>query len=57
MAKQACRQKQFITLVTGGPHNYEGENMKTAHCKLKITKEHFDITWDHLEQALIFYKV
>ena len=22
MSKQRCRQKQFIMLVTGGPHNY-----------------------------------
>jgi len=36
MSKQRCRQKQFITLVTGGPHNYEGTDMKTAHCKMNI---------------------
>ncbi len=22
LAKLRCRQKQFITMVTGGPHNY-----------------------------------
>lgn len=57
MAKQRCRQKQFITLVTGGPHNYEGADMKTAHCKLNILKSHFDITWKHLENALNHFKV
>jgi hemoglobin len=31
MKKQRMRQKQFITMVTGGPHNYEGKDMKTAH--------------------------
>lgn len=38
MERQRCRQKQFITLVTGGPHNYEGSDMKSAHCKLMITQ-------------------
>ena len=28
MAKQRESQKQFITLVTGGPNNYEGKDMK-----------------------------
>jgi len=31
--KLRIRQKQFITLVTGGPNNYEGNDMKVAHCK------------------------
>jgi hemoglobin len=31
MTKQRQRQTQFITMVTGGPHNYEGTDMKTAH--------------------------
>jgi hemoglobin len=31
MDKQRKRQKQFITMVTGGPCNYEGTDMKTAH--------------------------
>jgi hemoglobin len=57
MSKQRCRQKQFITLVTGGPHNYEGADMKTAHCKLNIFKTHFDVTWKHLEEALLHFSV
>lgn len=36
MNKQLARQKQFITLVTGGPNKYEGVDMKTAHMKMKI---------------------
>ena len=57
MSKLRCRQKQFITLVTGGPHNYEGTDMFTAHCKYNITKSDFDITWRHLEESLLFFKV
>jgi hemoglobin len=48
MEKQRKRQKQFITLVTGGPNHYEGVDMKTAHAKFKIGKSHFDATWHNL---------
>lgn len=44
MTKQRKRQKQFITLVTGGPNNYEGVDMKFAHAKFKIKKLEFDAT-------------
>ena len=57
MGKQIARQQQFITLVTGGPNNYEGSDMKAAHAKLKIGKPEFDATWHNLEQALNFYNV
>lgn len=56
MEKQKKRQKQFITLVTGGPNHYEGVDMKTAHAKFKISKKEYDQTWYHLEQALHFFK-
>ncbi len=31
MANQKIKQKQFITLVTGGPNHYHGMDMKKAH--------------------------
>lgn len=31
--------------------------MKTAHCKHNILKSHFDITWRHLEEALLYFNV
>lgn len=52
MTKQAKRQKQFITMVTGGPNNYEGTDMKSAHAKMNIGKKEFDASWDNLEKAL-----
>ena len=42
MEKQRKRQKQFITLVTGGPNHYEGADMKTAHAKFKISNKEYD---------------
>jgi hemoglobin len=31
MKKQSDSQKAFITMVTGGPSNYHGMDMKKAH--------------------------
>ena len=39
MSKQKKSQKNFISLVTGGPNNYNGADMKTAHQKFKIGKK------------------
>ena len=57
MSKQRCRMKQFLSLVTGGPNEYEGTDMKIAHCKFNIWKSHFDKTWANLEQALLHFNV
>ena len=57
MKKQASRQKQFITLVTGGPNKYEGVDMKTAHAKFKIDQKAFDETWLNLSKALAHFNV
>ena len=57
MKKQASRQKQFITLVTGGPNKYEGVDMKEAHKKFKIGKKEFDETWANLLKALGCFNV
>ena len=57
MKKQAERQKQFITLVTGGPNEYQGASMKDAHANLKINQEAFDATWNNLKKALNDFKV
>jgi truncated hemoglobin YjbI len=56
MKKQVSRQKQFITMVTGGPNKYEGADMKTAHLKFKIGKKEFDETWHNLVKSLNFFK-
>lgn len=46
--KLRTRQKQFITMVSGGPNNYKGTDMKTAHCKHSIGHLEFDATWHNL---------
>ena len=57
MGKLRCRQKEFITLVTGGPNSYKGTDMKTAHCKLHITLHDYDATWENLEKSLKHFSV
>ena len=57
MNKQRERQKQFITLVCGGPNKYEGKDMKEAHAKFAIGKMEFDATWENLESALAAFNV
>jgi len=43
--------------VTGGPNNYRGKDMKTAHCPYKISHLEYDATWDNLEKAFQYFKV
>ena len=44
-------------MVTGGPNNYGGKDMKEAHKNMKIGQVEFDATWSNLESALKFYSV
>jgi hemoglobin len=57
MKRQRQMQKNFITMVSGGPNNYMGTDMKTAHAKFKIGKKEFDETWNNLEKSLNFFCV
>ena len=57
MAVQARREKQFVAMVTGGPKEYEGKDMKAAHADIKISQKEFDVTWDNFKEALEFCKV
>lgn len=34
MAKQAAKQKAFLTMAFGGPNNYSGADMRNAHAHL-----------------------
>ena len=48
MEKEIKSQVEFIAMVTGGPNNYTGKDMKAAHCPYKIGKLEFDATWENL---------
>jgi len=46
MDKQRGKQKAFLTMAFGGPHNYSGKDMRTAHAhlvaKMGLNDTHFD---------------
>ena len=36
MDRQRAKQKAFLAMAFGGPHNYSGKDMRTAHARLVI---------------------
>lgn len=55
MDGQIAKQKAFLTFVTGGPAEYTGKDMRTAHAKLVergLASEHVDIVIEHLGGTL-----
>lgn len=55
MDKQMAKQQAFLTMVTGGPSQYSGRDMRAAHAHL-ITKGlsdvHVDAVIEHLGATL-----
>jgi hemoglobin len=51
------RLVQFVAQATGGPQNYEGRDMATAHAGMQISSEEFDRLGRHLEAALDAHNV
>ncbi len=55
MAKQAAKQKAFLTMVTGGPNQYTGKDMREGHkhlVKMGLDDTHFDHVLAHLRSTL-----
>jgi hemoglobin len=55
MEKQAAKQRAFLTMAFGGPNNYTGTDMRTAHAKLVkigLSGSHFDAVMEHLGATL-----
>lgn len=51
MERQMAKQTAFITMVTGGPHNYTGRDMRTAHASMLsrgLADLHVDVVIQHL---------
>lgn len=57
MTRQRAHQAQFISSVTGGPIEYDGRDMETAHEGMGITEEEFDAIATHLDDALETFDV
>lgn len=55
MDKQAAKQKAFLTLAFGGPHNYSGKDMRDGHArlvKMGLNDKHFDAVIENLGATL-----
>lgn len=53
MDGQAAKQKAFLTMVFGGPHNYTGQDMREGHKHLKgLNETHFDAVVENLAATL-----
>jgi len=56
MARQAAKQKAFLIMVTGGPNNYTGKDMREGHKRLVhemgLDDSHFDHVLAHLRSTL-----
>ena len=55
MERQAAKQKAFLTMVTGGPANYSGQDMRAGHAhlvKMGLNDSHFDAVVGHLAATL-----
>jgi len=55
MERQAAKQKAFLTMVTGGPNNYTGKDMREGHkhlIKMGLNDSHFDHVLAHLRSTL-----
>jgi hemoglobin len=55
MDKQAAKQKAFLTMAFGGPHNYSGEDMRKGHAHLVargLNDSHFDAVMENLGATL-----
>ncbi len=46
------QQKKFLTQILGGPAEYDGQDMKTAHAHLPIEGQHFAKVAEHLVVTL-----
>jgi hemoglobin len=55
MEKQAAKQKAFLTMAFGGPHNYTGKDMRDGHAhlvKAGLNDSHFDAVMENLGATL-----
>jgi hemoglobin len=56
ITEQAAKQKAFLSMAFGGPHEYTGRDMRRSHAKLVgmgLNDRHFDIVLDHLRDTLL----
>lgn len=56
MEEQRSKQKAFLTMAFGGPNNYQGTDLRTAHAPLVekgLNETHFLAVAKHLSDTLV----
>ncbi|MGZ8095470.1 MAG: group I truncated hemoglobin [Methylosarcina sp.] len=56
MDQQIAKQRAFFTMAFGGPNNYTGKDMRSAHAhlvKMGLNDSHFDAVMEHLGATLV----
>jgi hemoglobin len=56
MERQAAKQKAFLTMAFGGPNDYSGKDMRTAHArfvKMGLGDSQFNAVLEHLSATLV----
>ncbi len=60
MARQAAKQKAFLTMAFGGPNNYTGKDMRVGHAHLVargLNDSHFNAVAENLKKTMEELKV
>lgn len=57
MKRQRSHQVAFLAMALGGPSEYSGRSMRSAHAGRGITDEHFGLVAGHLQATLQWAKV
>jgi hemoglobin len=53
MTRQKAHMRAFMASAVGGHEIYSGQDMRTAHARLRITAREFDRVVDHLVATLV----
>lgn len=60
MKTQIAKQKNFLTMLFGGPSHYDGKDLRSGHqhlVKRGLNDKHFDAVIEHLTTTLTELKV
>ncbi|WP_435179799.1 group I truncated hemoglobin [Halorussus sp. AFM4] len=57
VASLRAHQTRFLAAAAGGPVEYDGADMETAHAHLDIREEDFEVIAVHLDEAMASFDV
>ena len=57
MKVQRQHQTNFLCFAFGGPNNYKGKDLRSAHAHLKLAEEDFTAIAENLQKTLVKFNV